>query len=981
MKRLLGSRRVAMLLASALPLLAEEPLVEQQQSEHDAVASLMDPADDYWTDTTDIPENHDATAAAAVRHVEEVDTQNEAEHDAPEEEEEATIRIRKPLSQESYEELMGHSPHKSFAASSEETRTRPKRQWRAEWTVDDDDSVFPFFAFEDNNDCDLFVPTEEGMGYHQWSTATTATIDFTNVTTSPEEEDDGECIHETNHVLFGGDEPLQLCQRPPLLPLVNETESCCEMESESESVLPAKDENEATIVEGETDLEEEEDSEEPALQQSNATESLDEISALESAANETNATESQQQQQPPDTTTTTTTTTETEETAVKHVSVDYASKAAGALILASSKNFQGASNLLQKDNDRYAIVPCEEESKYVVIGLSEDILVKQVVLSNFERYSSHMKEIHLSGSATAAMGSKDWIDLGTYITTPVSSGSRAQTFDLTEPTWARYLKFEFLSHYGDEYYCTVSQISVHGSTMVQGFHEQWAELESEDDADDSEPSDSEESSEDANGEPVEASGDEEATEMDSVEGATDTNDASLNDHGFTRRFPPALSQCFSHSGLSCPGGKDFERRMMSFLSGNASDYDEEDTLSSASVCLSSSHPVTSNESFLETSHLRWKHWSSEIKSDGKQRRLDLLSSLSNDEGFGHGVISDRLDKKASPVVERIKGIIRHTAVNVEGLGNSLLRSLPAQDEEGETSTEFPQTKDVVKESRVVVKEKQETQQPKPTVPSTEVEEESEIEPQHDINHSLARALGRLPSSKCLEKLDFAGFKKEFLSTRNKGNGQPGNNHPTGVPMEPIFKKLTDEIKSLQGNVAVHDQFAKESILCYQSVLLEILVEMESLRTLQDARISKLESNFYLGPVLIALYRLLTGSLLWLCHPAVLILSVLIGEDMGHQFSPLVISAIAGAVGLLALSFLRRKKIQVDSSKLPLVRTPRKELEIPATPKKEDEQAPVQNNDGAVSVAAISPEEAKGTKEKCSSPKSSTENLSNLANKF
>ena len=65
-----------------------------------------------------------------------------------------------------------------------------------------------------------------------------------------------------------------------------------------------------------------------------------------------------------------------------------------------------------------------------------------------------------------------WHDLGTY--TAASAGIGKQDFELKEPSWARYL-----THYGVEHYCTVSQIMVHGSTMLQGFHEQWTQSEKE----------------------------------------------------------------------------------------------------------------------------------------------------------------------------------------------------------------------------------------------------------------------------------------------------------------------------------------------------------------------------------------------------------------------------------------------------------------------------------------------------------------------
>jgi len=164
----------------------------------------------------------------------------------------------------------------------------------------------------------------------------------------------------------------------------------------------------------------------------------------------------------------------TEDSPKNRVVVDYASKAAGALVLEKSSNFDGTSNLLNGDNDKYAIAPCNAEGKYVVIGLSEDILVKQLVLANYERYSSHPKQFQVLGSQTYPDAT--WIDLGTYTAQP---GNDAQTFDLVDPTWARYLKLRFITHYGAEHYCTVSQIKVHGSTMLQGFHEQWKESEEE----------------------------------------------------------------------------------------------------------------------------------------------------------------------------------------------------------------------------------------------------------------------------------------------------------------------------------------------------------------------------------------------------------------------------------------------------------------------------------------------------------------------
>jgi len=183
--------------------------------------------------------------------------------------------------------------------------------------------------------------------------------------------------------------------------------------------------------------------------------------------------DAQQQQQEPSEKAT-----EKEESLNRFV-VDYASKSAGALILEKSKNFQGTSNLLNNDKDKYAITPCNNnENKFVIIGLSEDILVKQIKIYNYERFSSRMKDIEIWSSQAM----ETWTHLGTF---HAKSMNGEQSFDLQEAAWARYLQFRFLSHYGGEHYCTMSQIKVHGSTMVQGLKETYddSQIDDHDDGD------------------------------------------------------------------------------------------------------------------------------------------------------------------------------------------------------------------------------------------------------------------------------------------------------------------------------------------------------------------------------------------------------------------------------------------------------------------------------------------------------------------
>ena len=71
----------------------------------------------------------------------------------------------------------------------------------------------------------------------------------------------------------------------------------------------------------------------------------------------------------------------------------------GALVLETSPSAKGMNNILVDDKDKYAISPCADK-KWVVVGLSEDILVKQIIIANYEKYSSIVSEFQVLGSQT-----------------------------------------------------------------------------------------------------------------------------------------------------------------------------------------------------------------------------------------------------------------------------------------------------------------------------------------------------------------------------------------------------------------------------------------------------------------------------------------------------------------------------------------------------------------------------------------------------
>ncbi|KAK8568807.1 hypothetical protein V6N12_007347 [Hibiscus sabdariffa] len=141
---------------------------------------------------------------------------------------------------------------------------------------------------------------------------------------------------------------------------------------------------------------------------------------------------------------------------------NYAAASKGAKVLAYNKEAKGASNILGRDEDKYLRNPCSAEEKFVVVELSEETLVDTIEIANFEHYSSNLKQFELLGSLV--FPTDVWTNLGNFTAANVKL---AQRFVLQEPKWVRYLKLNLLSHYGSEFYCTLSVIQVYGVDAVE----------------------------------------------------------------------------------------------------------------------------------------------------------------------------------------------------------------------------------------------------------------------------------------------------------------------------------------------------------------------------------------------------------------------------------------------------------------------------------------------------------------------------------
>ncbi|KAF1784863.1 SUN domain [Phytophthora cactorum] len=86
------------------------------------------------------------------------------------------------------------------------------------------------------------------------------------------------------------------------------------------------------------------------------------------------------------------------------------------------------------------------------LSLSEDV----------RQFSSPVKDFIVLGSVNYPTDT--WLVLGNFTATHTNG---EQIFQLDAQQHVRYIKFRFLSHYGSEYYCTLSQLRVFGRTFTQ----------------------------------------------------------------------------------------------------------------------------------------------------------------------------------------------------------------------------------------------------------------------------------------------------------------------------------------------------------------------------------------------------------------------------------------------------------------------------------------------------------------------------------
>ncbi|PUU80503.1 UNC-like C-terminal-domain-containing protein, partial [Tuber borchii] len=146
---------------------------------------------------------------------------------------------------------------------------------------------------------------------------------------------------------------------------------------------------------------------------------------------------------------------------------NYASFDCAATVHKTNPEAKGATSILVENKDSYMLNKCGAEKKFFIVELCDDILVDTVVLANFEFFSSMFRSFKVFVSDRYPIKQNGWKDLGTF---EARNSRQVQAFLIENPLiWARYLKVEFLTQYGNEFYCPVSLLRVHGTTMMEEF--------------------------------------------------------------------------------------------------------------------------------------------------------------------------------------------------------------------------------------------------------------------------------------------------------------------------------------------------------------------------------------------------------------------------------------------------------------------------------------------------------------------------------
>lgn len=169
---------------------------------------------------------------------------------------------------------------------------------------------------------------------------------------------------------------------------------------------------------------------------------------------------------------------------------NFASLDCAAVVHRTNPEAKFASSILSEKKDRYMLSPCPQSSsklnggsQFVIVELCEEIKIDTIVLANYEFFSNMFKKFTVTAARQLTGRGNDWTQLGVFRARNVRgqqvfripSAPRSEAF-------FRYIRIDFLEHFGSEFYCPVSLLRVYGITEMEEYKREFETHDAESDS-------------------------------------------------------------------------------------------------------------------------------------------------------------------------------------------------------------------------------------------------------------------------------------------------------------------------------------------------------------------------------------------------------------------------------------------------------------------------------------------------------------------
>ncbi|SPO30875.1 uncharacterized protein UTRI_05506_B [Ustilago trichophora] len=156
---------------------------------------------------------------------------------------------------------------------------------------------------------------------------------------------------------------------------------------------------------------------------------------------------------------------------------NFASLDCAAVVHRTNQEAKFASSILSEKKDRYMLSPCPHRdgklkggSQFVIVELCEEIKIDTIVLANYEFFSNMFKKFTVTAARQLTGRENDWTQLGVFRARNVRGQQVFRIpFAPRSEAFFRYVRIDFLEHFGSEFYCPVSLLRVYGITEMEEY--------------------------------------------------------------------------------------------------------------------------------------------------------------------------------------------------------------------------------------------------------------------------------------------------------------------------------------------------------------------------------------------------------------------------------------------------------------------------------------------------------------------------------